>query len=160
MDLPAWRLQNNYITSLRGLEQLHSLQKLYLEGNSLARVERLGALRRLRELHLSRQLLPEGQAVEFDGDCLQVRLRTVCPALAVAHLVGMCVLQQPLPGRQDLVSGGDCLQSCCPALQCTVAETAINLRGWAVACSLLARCCLRRISLAREASACSAAAAA
>eukprot|EP00891_Asterochloris_glomerata_P007477 jgi/Astpho2/7477/Aster-02050 len=69
---PSLALQNNYITSLHGLEQLHSLQKLYLEGNSLARIEHLGALRRLCELHVSRQLLPEGQGVEFDGSCLQV----------------------------------------------------------------------------------------
>ncbi len=78
---PSLALQNNYITSLHGLEQLHSLQKLYLEGNSLARIEHLGALRRLRELHVSRQLLPEGQGVEFDGSCLQVsELSVVHPA--------------------------------------------------------------------------------
>eukprot|EP00891_Asterochloris_glomerata_P007476 jgi/Astpho2/7476/Aster-02049 len=97
---PSLALQNNYITSLHGLEQLHSLQKLYLEGNSLARIEHLGALRRLCELHVSRQLLPEGQGVEFDGSCLQALSASLkvlsaaqCGLQAVAGLAVLGLLQ-------------------------------------------------------------------
>ena len=37
MPAAAFRdLQNNYITAIQGLQQLPSLEKLYLEGNGLA----------------------------------------------------------------------------------------------------------------------------
>ena len=51
--------QNNELTDLSGLGQLHSLTKLYLDGNKIQRVEGLENLSNLEELHVSNQYLPE-----------------------------------------------------------------------------------------------------
>ena len=55
---------------------------------------------------MSRQLLPEGQGLAFDGDCLQVSAQAACQALAAACLAGMLVVPQLLPGKQEVQCGG------------------------------------------------------
>ena len=54
-----------------------------------------------------------------------------CQALAGALLAGTVVLQQLLPGKQEVEFGGACLPSCCLALQCEQHWLLEKLLSWA-----------------------------
>ena len=66
---------------------------------------------------MSRQLLPEGQGVEFDSDCLQVSLQMACQALAEAHLAGTCLATAAARGAGSGVWWG-LPAELLPSLQC------------------------------------------
>ena len=59
-------LYNNLITKIEGLDGCPLIQKLYLEGNRISRLEGLVEQRYLEELNLSNQKIPDGDFFSFD----------------------------------------------------------------------------------------------
>ena len=109
----AQSLQNNRIQKLTGFATLVKLQKLYVEDNEISCVEGLENCTSLQELHLSRQRLPAGVALEFDPGCLEV-----CPQLTAAVWKDKQEKKQLTKLLRNQVSNQcSCVQLCMTQLQ-------------------------------------------